>query len=91
MSVVCTATEGHVYVSGPTATGGSFEICGPCYRLKSMPRVRLCFHQRPRSGSWDILSTETMWKTTPPRDPSHNQPPNPDIIAYASKILLKGP
>jgi hypothetical protein len=28
---------------------------------------------------------------TPPRDPSHNQPPNPDTIAYASKILLKGP
>ena len=21
-------------------------------------------------------------------DPSHNQPPNPDTIAYASKILL---
>jgi hypothetical protein len=30
-------------------------------------------------------------KTTPPRDPSHNQPPNPDTIAYARKILLKGP
>ena len=30
-------------------------------------------------------------ETTPPRDPSHNQPPNPDTIAYASKILLKGP
>jgi hypothetical protein len=26
-----------------------------------------------------------------PGDPSHNQPPNPDTIAYASKILLKGP
>jgi hypothetical protein len=26
-----------------------------------------------------------------PRDPSHNQPPKPDTIAYASKILLKGP
>jgi hypothetical protein len=24
-------------------------------------------------------------------DPSHNQPPNPDTIAYARKILLKGP
>jgi hypothetical protein len=30
-------------------------------------------------------------ETVPPRDPSHNQPPNADIIAYASKILLKGP
>jgi hypothetical protein len=29
--------------------------------------------------------------TTAPRDPSHNQPPNADTIAYASKILLKGP
>ena len=29
--------------------------------------------------------------TTLPGDPSHNQPPNPDTIAYASKILLKGP
>ena len=27
----------------------------------------------------------------PTRDPSHNQPPNPDTIAYARKILLKGP
>ena len=24
-------------------------------------------------------------------DPSHNQPPNPDTIAHASKSLLKGP
>jgi hypothetical protein len=30
-------------------------------------------------------------ETTPPGDPSHNQPPNPDTIAYASKILLKDP
>jgi hypothetical protein len=30
-------------------------------------------------------------ETTPPRDPSHNQPPNADTIAHASKILLKGP
>ena len=30
-------------------------------------------------------------ETTPPGDPSYNQPPNPDTIAYASKILMKGP
>jgi hypothetical protein len=30
-------------------------------------------------------------ETTPPGNPSHNQPPNPDTIAYASKILMKGP
>ena len=26
-----------------------------------------------------------------PGDPSHNQPPNPDTIAYASNVLMKGP
>ena len=26
-------------------------------------------------------------ETTPPGDPSHNQPPNPDTIAFASKIF----
>jgi hypothetical protein len=30
-------------------------------------------------------------ETASPRDPSHNQPPNADTIAHASKILLKGP
>ena len=30
-------------------------------------------------------------ETTPHGDPSHNQPPNPDTIAYAKKILLTGP
>jgi hypothetical protein len=30
-------------------------------------------------------------QTTPPRNPSHNQPPNPDTIEYASNILMKGP
>ena len=33
----------------------------------------------------------TIQRLPTPRDPSHNQPPNPDTIAYASKILLKGP
>jgi hypothetical protein len=28
--------------------------------------------------------------TIPTGDPSHYQPPNPDTIAYDSKILLKG-
>jgi hypothetical protein len=30
-------------------------------------------------------------ETAAPGDLSHNQPPNADTIAYASKILLKGP
>jgi hypothetical protein len=39
-----------------------------------------------RTKEWTIQRL-----TTPARDPSHNQPPNPDTIAYASKISLKGP
>jgi hypothetical protein len=39
---------------------------------------------------------ELRWKEGssrdyPTRDPSHKLPPNPDTIAYASKILLTGP
>jgi hypothetical protein len=30
-------------------------------------------------------------ETAPPGGASHNQPPNADTIAYASKILLKEP
>jgi hypothetical protein len=30
-------------------------------------------------------------ETATPGDPSHNQPPNADTIAYTSKILLKDP
>jgi hypothetical protein len=30
-------------------------------------------------------------ETARPWDPSHKQPPNPDTIAYASKMLLTGP
>ena len=41
-------------------------------------------------------SSELRWKkdhpeTVPPGDPSHIQPPNPGTIAYARKILSKGP
>jgi hypothetical protein len=38
-----------------------------------------------------IILFPTHPETGPPGDPSHNQPPNTDTIAYASKILLKGP
>ena len=30
-------------------------------------------------------------ETAPPGDPSHNQPPNADTSAYASKIFCKDP
>jgi hypothetical protein len=33
----------------------------------------------------------TIPETAPPGNPSHKQPPYPDTIAYASKILLTGP
>ena len=33
----------------------------------------------------------TKVETTPLGDPFHNQPTNPETIAHASKILLKGP
>jgi hypothetical protein len=39
--------------------------------------------------SWDGRKDHP--ETAAPGDPSHKQPPNPDTIAYASKILLKGP
>jgi hypothetical protein len=50
-----------------------------------------------------IMGTKYQWKelqrdrrknhpeSAPPRDPSHIQPPKPDTIEYASKILLTGP
>jgi hypothetical protein len=37
----------------------------------------------------DIILHVSSVKTV--RDPSHNQLPNADTIAYTSKILLKGP
>ena len=33
----------------------------------------------------------TIQRLAHPGGPSHNQPPNADTIAYASKILLTGP
>ena len=44
----------------------------------------------------ELQSLELRLKDAPSRDchtwdPSHNQPPNADTIAYTSKILLKGP
>jgi hypothetical protein len=52
--------------------------------------------RRAIAGSSDSIMSNFLKNlqidfTTPPGDPSHNQPPNPDTIAYARKILLKGP
>jgi hypothetical protein len=37
------------------------------------------------------MEGKTIQRLSQPGDPFHKQPPNPDTIAYASKILLKGP
>ena len=34
---------------------------------------------------------KTIQRLPQPTDPSHKEPPNPDTIAYAKKILLTGP
>jgi hypothetical protein len=50
-------------------------------------------NQWPREtavGEWEIKYKDEI-ETAIPGDPSHNQPPNADTIAYTSKILLKGP
>jgi hypothetical protein len=36
------------------------------------------------------IPMEGVTETAPPRDPLHNQPPNPDTIPYASMILMTG-
>jgi hypothetical protein len=45
--------------------------------------------------SWKELQKQSLEQslkdspvTAPPEDPSHKQPPNPDTVAYASKVLL---
>jgi hypothetical protein len=37
------------------------------------------------------MKGRTIQRLSHPGGLSHNQPPNADTIAYASKILLKGP
>ena len=44
---------------------------------------------RDKVWSWDKRMDHP--ETTPPGDSSHNQPPNTETIAYASKILLTRP
>jgi hypothetical protein len=38
-----------------------------------------------------LTGKEGPSRDCPTRESSHKQPPNPDTIAYASKILLTGP
>jgi hypothetical protein len=57
------------------------------------PVLRHIKFARPRGLSSQWWSTRPSSDTYAaiPGDPSHNQPPNADTIAYTSKILLKGP
>ena len=41
--------------------------------------------------SLELKQKDGPFRNALSRDPSHNQPPNDDTIAYTSKILLKGP
>jgi hypothetical protein len=44
-----------------------------------------------RDKVWSCDKRMDHLETAISRDPSHNQPPNDDTIAYTSKILLKVP
>jgi hypothetical protein len=44
-----------------------------------------------RDTALGVLVRKDHPETVSLKDPSHIQPPNPDTIAYASKILLTGP
>jgi hypothetical protein len=44
-----------------------------------------------RDKVWNREERMDHLETAISRDPSHNQPPNTDTIAYTSKILLKVP
>jgi hypothetical protein len=54
-----------------------------------LPRKTHGRSDRDKVWSWDKRMDHL--ETAAPRDPSRNQPPNTDTIAYTSKILLKGP
>ena len=59
--------------------------------VDTLPLLRLG-NKTPMDGVTETnFGAETNLETAIPRNPSDNQPPNADSIAYASKILLKGP
>jgi hypothetical protein len=49
------------------------------------------YHSTSHTPMWSESYSNSSMSIKIPGDPSHNQPPNPDTIAYASKVLLKGP
>jgi hypothetical protein len=59
-----------------------------------LPLLRMEQNTRERSYRDKVWSCDERMdhlETAISGDPSHNQPPNADTIAYTSKILLKGP
>ena len=57
----------------------------------TLPLLRI-ENKTPMEGVTETkFGAEMKEWTAAPRDPSHNQPPNTDNIAYTSKILLKEP
>jgi hypothetical protein len=64
-------------------------MCG--YFIPPENREQNAYGRSYRDKGWSYDERMDHPETTPPVDPSYNQPPNPDTIAYASKILLKGP
>ena len=71
----------------------SFSVsCGPIYQMLILEPETFLLCLRScllKVWSWDERMDHL--ETAAPRDPSHNQPPNTDNIAYTSKILLKEP
>ena len=55
--------------------------------VDTLPRLRIG-DKTPMEG---VTETKFGAETVISGDPSHNQSPNTDTIAYTSKILLKGP
>ena len=47
-------------------------------------------NKKPRIAK-TLLNDKRRTETAPPGSLSHNQPPNTDTIAYASKIFRNGP
>jgi hypothetical protein len=63
--------------------------------VDTLPLLRIGnknIHRRSyRDKVWSCDERMDHLETAISGDPSHNQTPNPDTIAFTSKILLKGP
>jgi hypothetical protein len=76
----------HMIFARPRASPIDGRVGHPLLHMQLETPMR---SYRDRVQSWDGRKDHP--ETAPSRDSSHIQPLNPDTIAYASKILLKGP